>query len=115
MASSAVLNMETSTMILASKHEIPWTDEEPQTNAKNAYVCATHSPGDWGLVAQRSRKEIVAPTLRSARADLKVSATFAGACGPNAVRPYITCKMFAEKHAGLAQTPCWWESAFPPH
>ena len=27
-------------MILTSKHEIPWTDEEPQTNAKNAYVCA---------------------------------------------------------------------------
>jgi hypothetical protein len=30
-------------MILTSKHEIPWTDEEPQTNAKNAYVCATCS------------------------------------------------------------------------
>jgi hypothetical protein len=28
-------------MILASKHEIPRTDEEPQTNAQNAYVCAT--------------------------------------------------------------------------
>jgi hypothetical protein len=26
-------------MILASKHETPWTDEEPQTNAENAYVC----------------------------------------------------------------------------
>ena len=36
--SSAVLNMGTSTMILTSKHEIPWTDEEPQTNANNAYV-----------------------------------------------------------------------------
>jgi len=42
--SSAVLNMETSTVILASKHEPPRTHEEPQTNAKNAYVCAT-SPG----------------------------------------------------------------------
>ena len=30
-------------MILTSKHEIPWTDEEPQTNARNAFVCATHS------------------------------------------------------------------------
>jgi len=39
--SSAVLNMETSTVILASKHEPPRTHEEPQTNAKNAYVCAT--------------------------------------------------------------------------
>ena len=27
--------------MLASKREVPWTDEEPQTNAKNAYVCAT--------------------------------------------------------------------------
>jgi hypothetical protein len=34
--------MGTSTMILASKHEAPWTDEEPQTNAQNAYVCATY-------------------------------------------------------------------------
>jgi hypothetical protein len=33
--------MGTSTMILTSKHEIPRTDQEPQTNAKNAYVCAT--------------------------------------------------------------------------
>jgi hypothetical protein len=32
---SAVLNMGTSTMILTSKNRIPWTDEEPQTNAKN--------------------------------------------------------------------------------
>ena len=31
--------MGTSTMILTSKNKIPWTDEEPQTNAKNAYVC----------------------------------------------------------------------------
>ena len=31
-------NIGTSTMILASKHETPWRDEEPQTNAKNAYV-----------------------------------------------------------------------------
>jgi hypothetical protein len=38
---SAVLNMATSTMILTSKNKIPWMDEEPQTNAKNAYVCAT--------------------------------------------------------------------------
>jgi hypothetical protein len=37
---SAVLNMATLTMILTSKNKIPWTDEEPQTNAKNAYVCA---------------------------------------------------------------------------
>jgi len=38
-------------MILTSKHDISWTHEEPQTNAKNAYVCATHSPllpGDEG-------------------------------------------------------------------
>jgi hypothetical protein len=28
-------------MILVSKHETPWADEEPQTNANNAYVCAT--------------------------------------------------------------------------
>ena len=28
-------------MMLTPKHEIPWTDEEPQTNAKDAYVCAT--------------------------------------------------------------------------
>jgi len=34
--------MATSTMILTSKYEISWTDEEPQTNAKNAYVCATY-------------------------------------------------------------------------
>ena len=27
-------------MILTSTHEFPWTDEEPQTKAKNAYVCA---------------------------------------------------------------------------
>ena len=27
-------------MILTAKHELPWTDEEPQTKAKNAYVCA---------------------------------------------------------------------------
>jgi hypothetical protein len=33
--------MATSTMILTSENKIPWTDEEPQTNAKNAYVCAT--------------------------------------------------------------------------
>ena len=39
MASSAVLNMETSTVILVSKDEIPWTPEEPQTDAQNA--CAT--------------------------------------------------------------------------
>jgi hypothetical protein len=38
---SAVLNIGTSTLILTSKHKIPWTEEEPQTNAKNAYVCAT--------------------------------------------------------------------------
>jgi hypothetical protein len=30
-------------MILASKYKILWTDEEPQTNANNAYVCATRS------------------------------------------------------------------------
>ncbi len=29
-------------MILTPKYEIPWTDEGPQTNANNAYVCATH-------------------------------------------------------------------------
>jgi len=28
-------------MLLTSTHEMPWTDEEPQTNAKNAHVCAT--------------------------------------------------------------------------
>ncbi len=43
MPSSAVLKMGTSTRIITSKHEIPWTDEEPQTNAKNAHVCATRS------------------------------------------------------------------------
>ncbi len=30
-------------MILAAKHETPWTDQEPQTNARNAYARATHS------------------------------------------------------------------------
>jgi hypothetical protein len=35
--------METSTMVLTSKHETPWTDEEPQTNVKAACVCATPS------------------------------------------------------------------------
>ena len=31
-------------MILTSKHEIPWTDEEPQTNpSADGYVCATDS------------------------------------------------------------------------
>src|SRR5208283_3571064 len=33
-----VLNMGTSTMILTSKQEIPRTDEEPPTNAQNAYA-----------------------------------------------------------------------------
>ena len=28
-------------MMLTPKHELPWTDEEPQTNAQDAYVCAT--------------------------------------------------------------------------
>jgi hypothetical protein len=37
----AVLNVGTSTMILAFKHEIPRTDEEPPTNTTNAYVSAT--------------------------------------------------------------------------
>jgi len=41
MNSSAVLNIGTSTMILTSKHEPRWTREEPQTDAKNACVCAT--------------------------------------------------------------------------
>jgi hypothetical protein len=41
LASSAVLNMQTATIMLTPKHDLPWTDEEPQTNAKNAYVCAT--------------------------------------------------------------------------
>ncbi len=30
-------------MILTAKHEIRWTDQEPQTNARNAYGRATHS------------------------------------------------------------------------
>jgi hypothetical protein len=30
-------------MMLTPKHELPWTDEEPRTNAKDAYVCATRS------------------------------------------------------------------------
>jgi len=39
--SSAVLKIGTSTMLLTSTHEPRWTHEEPQTNANNAYVCAT--------------------------------------------------------------------------
>jgi RHS repeat-associated protein len=33
--------METPTMLLTSKHELRWAHEKPQTNANNAYVCAT--------------------------------------------------------------------------
>jgi hypothetical protein len=51
LASSAALNMETPTMILTSKHEIPWTDEEPQTNAENAYVYPLHSSRARGVTA----------------------------------------------------------------
>jgi len=29
---------------------MPWTDEEPQTNAKNAYVRATLLPGQINIV-----------------------------------------------------------------
>jgi hypothetical protein len=39
-------------MILTYKHKIPRTDEEPQANARNAYVGATpltHSPPDGGI------------------------------------------------------------------
>jgi hypothetical protein len=39
MPDKEVLNMGISTVILASKRETPWTHEEPQTNAKNVYVC----------------------------------------------------------------------------
>jgi hypothetical protein len=40
---SAVLNIGTLSTILTSTNKIPSTDEEPQTNANNAYVCATRS------------------------------------------------------------------------
>ena len=33
--------METSTTALTTKHETPWTGDEPQRNAKNTYLCAT--------------------------------------------------------------------------
>jgi hypothetical protein len=48
-------------MILTSKQEIPWTPEEPQTNAKNAYVCATRltpwQPGREGSRLALCNKE----------------------------------------------------------
>ena len=36
--------MGPSTTILTSKHQIPRTDEEPQTNPQNAYLGATPAP-----------------------------------------------------------------------
>src|SRR5579863_5081742 len=49
----------------------------------NSIVALVKATCEWRVRC----REGVAPTLRSARADLKVSATSAGGAGPSAVRP----------------------------